>query len=143
MSESTTSGLKVDVLTPERALPSMNASRVNAPGVYGYVEILHNHAPYITELDVGVLKVDNQTFFVSGGYLEVLQNDVKILADIIEKPEDIDSARAEAARGRALKRLQDMSSGDEVTPLDIVRAQQALKRAQTRIDFKLISGASH
>lgn len=139
MSESISSGLKVDVLTPERALPSMNASRVNAPAVNGYVEILHNHAPYITELDVGVLKVDNQAFFVAGGYLEVLQNEVKILADIIEKPEDIDSTRAEAARERALKRLRDKLSGDEAIPLDMIRAQQALKRAQARLDFKILS----
>ena len=134
--------LKLQILTPEKALPEQDVTKVNAPGLFGYVEILRNHAPYITELDVGILRVDDKAYFIAGGYLEVLNNEVKILADVLEQVEDIDAARAENARDRAIKRLEaKVLSGEESQDSDILdteRAQQALKRACTRLDFRVL-----
>ena len=132
--------LKIEVLTPEKALPLYEGNSVNAPGIYGYFEVLPNHAPYITELDVGTLKVDDKTYFVAGGYLEVANNEVKVLADILEEASIIDAKRAEDAKARAWKRLEDKSSGDDNIPLDMERAQLSFKRAQARIDFKNNAG---
>ena len=91
-----------------------------------------NHAPLLTSLKPGELKVlkegEESNIAVSGGFLEVLQNGVTILADTAERAEDIDFERAEAAMKRAQDKV-DSSDSD----MDLEKAIQALKRSQARV----------
>lgn len=124
--------MRLDIVTAEKLVYSDEVSSVVAPGAEGQLGILPNHAPLLTSLMPGELKVlkdgEETNIAVSGGFLEVLKNVVTVLADTAERAEDIDVERAEAA----LKRAQDKvnSSGSD---LDLERAIRALKRSQARV----------
>lgn len=124
--------LHVEVVTAERELYSGEADMVSAPGSEGRLGILPRHAALLTTLMPGELtiKLDGaeQPIFVSGGFLEVSGNTVTVLADTAEYAEEIDQARAEAARRRAQERLEQAGS-------DVDRAELlgALERAMSRI----------
>ncbi len=138
---SVTGELKVNIFSPSRTLATVSVRHVQLPGTLGYMGILPNHAPLVAELGVGQLMIEGESlptpdktmyFFIAGGYVEVFQNEVTILADVVEKPEEIDLERAKKAEGRAKKRL----SKDNDTPnLDIERARIALMRALARQNF--------
>jgi len=139
--------LKVEVLSPEKPLVIAEAKSVLLPGVFGYMEILPKHAPLISELDCGRLKLTNSAnesndFFIAGGYVEVIDNTVRILVDVGESIDDIDASRAEAALVRADERLS-----KHKVDVDIARARYAEKKAKERLALvKLIaanSGRSH
>jgi F-type H+-transporting ATPase subunit epsilon len=102
------------------------------PAFEGYLGVLPNHAPLITQLGVGVVtyKVDGKAkkMAITGGFMEVTDNKMVILADNAELAEDIDIERANAAKERAERRLQEKAEN-----LDHVRAQAALLRATTRL----------
>src|ERR1051326_1221103 len=97
--------LHVEVVTQDRNVYSGEADMVVAPGSEGVLGILPRHAPLLTLLKVGELRIkrDNQeeALFVAGGFMEVYHNVVTVLADAAERAEDIDEARAEEARRRA------------------------------------------
>ena len=120
------------VVTPSRQVVREDVEEVQAPGREGYLGILPGHAPLISELKPGEFTYrqgrEVRGFAVSGGILEVLPEQVTVLAESAETPEDIDVARAQAARERAEKRLR---SPDPDT--DIQRAIVALERALIRI----------
>ena len=121
---------KLTAATPEKIVFEQDATSVVAPGMLGYLGILTDHAPLITPLIPGRLEVKEPggkvlDFFVSGGFLEVSNNVVTILADAIEKPESIDINRAKAAEERARDRLKHR---DKPT-IDVIRAEAALARA--------------
>jgi len=123
----------VEVVTPERVVLSAEAVSLRAPGIEGYLGVLGGHAPLITELGIGELTVrhpEGRTTraAVSGGFMEVHPDKTTILADAAELAEEIDIARAEAARRRAEERLR--AGGPEV---DVARAQAALARAINRL----------
>ena len=124
---------KLSAVTPEKIVFEQDASSIIAPGSEGYLGVLSNHAPLITPLIPGKLNVKDASgqeseFFISGGFLEVSRNVATILADAIEKPEDIDITRAEAAEQRARARL-----GKRADPeINVDRAEVALKRALWR-----------
>lgn len=104
-----------------------------ACGSEGSFGVLARHAPMVAELAPGELQVVEETgqrrsFAVSGGVLEVTWGGVVILADAAEAAEEIDVARARAARGRAEQRLHNRQ-GD----IDAARAEAALRRALTRL----------
>lgn len=135
--------LAVEILTPTKPLFEGEASGVTVPGVLGYMTILPGHTPFISEIGVGELIVTKKSgptqYFVSGGYVEVQGNKLKVLADIVDLPENIDSGRAKEAMGRAQKRLDEKDAN-----LDLVRAQAALKRAEYRLQIaKTIGGVAH
>jgi F-type H+-transporting ATPase subunit epsilon len=126
-------GLQVDVVTAERIVLSQEADMVVAPGVEGELGILPRHVPLITALQAGAIRIRNQgvedELAISGGFLEVHNNRVIILADSAERAEEIDLARAEEARRRAEERLRQR----QVSEVDLTRAEAALRRSVTRL----------
>ena len=125
--------LQIDLLSPSRPVVSAQASEVGLPGKEGYLGILPGHAALITELGVGELRIVgdafSRKFFISGGYAEVLNDRVQVMADVVDAAGEIDLERAKKARDRALERLK--NSGP--TSLDVFRAEASLKRALYRL----------
>jgi F-type H+-transporting ATPase subunit epsilon len=125
---------KLSVVTPEKPVIDQDVRSVIAPGSEGYLGILTDHAPLITALIPGKLSVtdlENHTvdYALSGGFLEVSHNVATILADAIEKIEEIDLVRAREAEKRARERLAHRAHPD----IDLARAEAALSRAINRI----------
>lgn len=124
--------INMEVVTPEQHVCSLETEAVVVPAFEGYLGVLPNHAPLITQLGIGVVtyKVGGKEhkIAITGGFMEVSDNKMVILADTAEMAENIDIARANAARDRAEKRLQ-----EKADDLDYARAQAALQRAMTRL----------
>ena len=124
--------LKLEIVTAERAVYSDEVDMVIAPGIMGQLGILPNHAPLMTMLEPGELcvrKGGEEAFIaLSGGFLEVLQNRVVILADTAERVEEIDVARAEEAKRRAQEQLEHHPTG-----ADMLAAEAALRRSLARL----------
>jgi F-type H+-transporting ATPase subunit epsilon len=122
------------IVTPSRQVVSEQVEEIQIPGKNGYLGILPGHAPMLSELRVGELAYKQSgkvhKLSITGGFLEVLPGMVTILAEAAERPEDIDLARAQAARERAERRLK--SADPEV---DLNRATVALERALIRIQI--------
>ena len=131
MSERT---FRLEVITPDRVVYSSDhVVSVVAPGVEGYLGALANRAPLVTQLDIGQIdfrKPDGDWDYiaVSGGFMEVFETQVTVLAESAELFTEIDVARAEQARDRAQERL-----ASRAPDVDIERAQASLKRALTRL----------
>jgi F-type H+-transporting ATPase subunit epsilon len=124
--------IQLEVVTPERLVVNDTAEYIEIPGKTGYLGVLPGHAPLITELAVGEIsyRTGNVTrrLAVAWGFAEVLPNKVTILAETAEKAEEIDTARAEAAKRKAETELQKAGpEGDQ-------DAQAALQRANTRLE---------
>ncbi len=124
---------KLEIVTPEKKVVDTAAQEVQIPGKNGYLGILPGHAPLITELAVGEIKIreasGEQKLAVAWGFAEVLPDRVTILAESAERPSEINVERARKAKERAEQRL---TSGD--TAVDVERALDALHRAETRLD---------
>lgn len=109
--------MHVEVVTAERELYNGEAELVSAPGSEGQLGILPRHAALLAALKPGPLQIQlgdaEETLFVSGGFLEVSNNNVTILADAAEHGEEIDEARAEEARRIAQERLSQAQSNVE------------------------------
>jgi len=123
----------IDIVTPDKTVFSGEAARFSAPSVDGYFEILYNHTPFLAALKIGIIALTDgekrkKYFTVSGGFAEVYDNRVIVLAETAEFIEKIDISRAEASKERALKRLAGKSP-----EVDVKRAQIALLRALNRI----------
>ena len=124
--------LTLEIITGERLLLRReDVDEVIAPGSLGELGVLPNHAPLITSLQPGELRVKSggseDDFFVSGGFLEVQSDQVTVLADAAERDSEIDLERAETARQRARERL------DQATDADRARAQASLSRSLGRL----------
>lgn len=123
--------LNLEIVTAEKAVFSDDVDIVIAPGIEGQLGILPNHDALMTILEPGELcvrKGSEETFIaLGGGFLEVLQNRVVILADAAERADDIDMARAEAAKKRAQERLEHPED------MDSARAEAALRRSLARL----------
>lgn len=127
--------MKIEIVSPSRKVFSDEATGISLPSSMGYIEILEDHCPLVAELGIGTVKLlsgkySGKDFFLSGGYVEVKNNSVTVLAETIEEKKDIDTVRAEEARKRAEERLA--SYKDEI---DIARATAALERALQRINI--------
>ncbi len=126
---------KLEVITPSRVVFSEDdVTSVVAPGVEGYLGVLANHAPLMTALAIGHIdfkRVDGSAdeMAVSGGFMEVFENTVTVLAETAELKEEIDLERAERAVRRAEERIA--AHGPDV---DIDRASAALQRAINRLN---------
>jgi F-type H+-transporting ATPase subunit epsilon len=123
--------LHVEVVTAERELYNGEADIVSAPGSEGRLGILPRHAPLLTTLAPGALRITLQgaeeDIFVSGGFLEVSNNSVAVLADAAEHADEIDQARAEEARRRAQERLAEIQSNTERVDME-AQLQRAISR---------------
>ncbi len=128
--------LQLDVVTPTRLAVSARVTEVMAPGSEGYFGVLPGHIPFITTLKAGHLTYWNGNeehhLAVSRGYAEVRGDRVSILVDTAEDAEEIDVPRAERARERAERRIQEWASGSEA--IDYARAEAALRRALARLE---------
>ena len=123
----------LEIVAPDRVVFQGEATSVTAPGTMGGFQVLFNHAPLLSSLDVGPLKVKNTqgvdtVYATGGGYLEVRENKVVVLVESAEKPEEIDVERARAARARAEGRLKVHDAS-----FDSARAELALARALNRL----------
>ena len=128
--------IELVIVTPERQLLRQTVVEVTLPGGDGCLGILPGHAPLITELGIGELTYRAKSATEAGllaiisGFAEVLGDRVTVLAEIAERPEEIDMARAEEAKKRAEQRLASASSDPNV---DWARAAIALQRSLIRI----------
>jgi F-type H+-transporting ATPase subunit epsilon len=124
--------MRLEIVTAEREVYSEDVSVIVAPGIDGELSILPQHAPLLTQLSPGEMRVtkDGQESFiaVSGGFLEVLGNKVTILADTAEHAEEIDLERAE----EAVKRAQEQITAAPAD-MDLERAVASLRRSQARL----------
>lgn len=124
--------LTVTITTPQKEWIFNNVISCSAPGVEGGFQILVKHAPFMSQLEIGIIKLEKQEgeqfFATSGGFLEVSQNKISLLLDTCEIASEIDIERAESSAERARERLKERSDD-----LDIVRAQLSLQRALNRI----------
>jgi len=126
--------IKLEIITPEKAVLKGQVDAITVPGSIGSFQILKNHAPLISNFEIGVITVkqngDISHFTTSGGTVEVNHNNVLVLADSAENVNDIDLNRAEQAQKRAEERLSQKQKED----IDEARAQAALQRALNRIN---------
>ena len=109
--------LTLSVVTPEKQLVSEEVDQVNAPGSEGDFGVLYDHAPILTNLRSGQLSYENDgestALVISGGYLEVTDNRVTILAESGEFLHEIDRERAERARSQAEEKLSNPDLSEE------------------------------
>jgi F-type H+-transporting ATPase subunit epsilon len=109
--------LHVEVVTAERELYNGDANMVNAPGSEGQLGILPQHAALLAILKPGAMRIQlgdaEEPLFISGGFLEVNNDTVTVLADTAEYAEEIDEARAEEARRRAQEHLEQATTEQE------------------------------
>ncbi|SFQ97929.1 F0F1 ATP synthase subunit epsilon [Desulfoscipio geothermicus] len=123
---------RLEVVTPERKVYSEDIRFVVLPGSEGELGILPEHAPLVSALKIGQVRVQHEgktlKIAVSGGFAEVRNNRVTVLANAAEREDQINLERAQAAKERAEQRLA--SGGSDI---DTARAEAALKRAINRI----------
>lgn len=127
--------LQLEVVTPERRVLSEGVDSVVIPGLGGELGILPGHTPLISQLKTGVLSYTQGArtvqLLVSGGFLEVRDDHVSVLAEIAERPEEIDAAGARVAREQVEKRLNSWSGSEE----DLEAARIELDRATVRLQL--------
>jgi F-type H+-transporting ATPase subunit epsilon len=123
---------RLEIATAERMVFADDVNEVVAWGVQGQLGILPHHVPLMTMLQPGdlLIKKDNEEEYlaISGGFLEVRPDKVIILADACERAEEIDIARAEAARRRAEETLK-----ERLPQVDTATAEAALRRSLARL----------
>jgi F-type H+-transporting ATPase subunit epsilon len=133
---------QLEVVTPAREVVRETVSEAQIPARGGYLGVLPGHTPLLAEMGSGELSyhVGNRVFSCTaiGGFVEVLADRVIVLADSAERAEEIDVARAQAARDRAQKRLANPNDSS----VDWKRAEAALERARVRLQVAAKAGAS-
>ena len=125
---------EIEIATPEREIVHDRAVRAQVPGKNGYLGILPGHAPLLSELGIGVLTFANESdgryaVAIHGGYVEVLDNHVRVLADLAESGSDVDVPRAQRALEARTAEMINPSLG-----ADPASALAAVMRAQARIE---------
>ena len=128
------STLQLEVVTPDKTVVSAEVDMTVCPGVMGEFGVLPHHVSLLSALKIGNLRYTEggkqHNVFISGGFADVNNNVVTVLVESAELAEDIDAARAEAAKRRAEERLADKSDN-----IDHARAQAALNRALIRLSL--------
>ncbi len=123
----------LEIVAPDRVVFSGDATSVSAPGVEGGFQVLANHAPLLSSLEIGEIKVKSldghdTRFAAGGGFVEVRGNHVVVLVETAERSDEIDIARARASKERAERRLS--SPAKDIDP---DRARVSLLRALNRL----------
>ncbi len=125
--------IHVEVITPSKVAFNDQAHSVTVPGTKGNFQVLFNHAPILSSLEIGKVKIVDKSdaehvYATGGGTVEVLNNNILILVESFEAAEEIDVERAQKALERAKERLAHKSK-----EIDSLRAELALKRAINRL----------
>jgi F-type H+-transporting ATPase subunit epsilon len=125
--------LHVEIVTPKRVVFKGEVTSFSAPGVVGGFQVLYNHAPLLSSLKIGEVKIKESSgtefhYAISGGFVEVLENHILLLAETAERTDEIDAVRAKASRDRAQKRMSEKKQD-----IDFERARLALYRALNRL----------
>jgi F-type H+-transporting ATPase subunit epsilon len=127
--------IQLEVVTPERRVIAEPVDMVTVPGSNGELGILPGHTPLISQLKTGVLTYvqDGKSFqlHVSGGFVEVRDDLVAILAEVAERPEEIDSAKARQSRDQLEKQVGAWSGSEE----ELTVLQTELERSQIRLQL--------
>lgn len=127
--------INLEIISPSKVVFEGEVDSITVPGTSGSFQILKNHAPIVSTLEIGEVKLKigntNRYFAISGGTIEVVNNKVLILADSIEESNEIDKERALKSKERALNRLS-----NKTPEIDVLRAQSSLTRALNRIRLK-------
>jgi F-type H+-transporting ATPase subunit epsilon len=125
--------LLLEIVTPERQVFSEQVDSVVCPGIEGELGVLPHHAPLLTTLGVGELRIrrggDVEYFAIAGGFLQVRPDKVVVMAETADMASEIDLEKAEEARREAERAL---AEGFE-EPADLARARASLQRALMRI----------
>lgn len=123
---------KLKVVTPERVFYEGEAGMVELSTTEGDIGVYANHIPMTAIVAPGILKIhegsDIRKAALHAGFIQVLPEEITIMAEVVEWPDEIDIKRAEEARVRAERRLK-----DNQTEIDVLRAKMALRRALTRL----------
>jgi F-type H+-transporting ATPase subunit epsilon len=126
--------IQLEVVTPERRVLAESADMVTVPGLGGELGILPGHTPLISQLQTGVLTYvqdgKSSQLHVSGGFVEVRDDHVAVLADVAERPDEIDAARAKQSRERLEKQLHSWSGTEEDFELARVKLERSVVRLQ-------------
>jgi F-type H+-transporting ATPase subunit epsilon len=121
--------IQLEIVTPDRPLVREEVEEIQVPGAEGYLGVLPGHTPLLATLKVGELwyRIGQEKHFlaVAGGFVEILPDRVNILAQIAERAQDIDLARAEAAKRRA--------EAQPPPDFDFERARVALMKSLVRL----------
>jgi F-type H+-transporting ATPase subunit epsilon len=120
------------VVTPTRLVYEGEVRSFQVPGAEGYFQVLIGHVPMLASLQSGLLTIQDggghTVYALSGGFVEVLRHQATILAEAVERADEIDVERARQAEARARQRLESGAPG-----VDVARARAALVRALNRI----------
>jgi len=135
--------MHVDIVSAEAEIFSGRATMLFAPAIMGDVGVLPQHAPLLTKIKAGEVRVvidgkEEETFYVSGGMLEIQPSGVTILADTALRADNIDEAAAIEAKERAEKAMQDRKSGVDYAAaeselLEAVAKLQTIKNIKKRL----------
>src|SRR5659263_761936 len=121
--------LLLEIVTPERQVFSEQVDSVVCPGVEGELGILPHHAPLVSTLGVGELRIrrggEEEYFAIAGGFLQVRPDKVVVMAETADMASEIDLEKAQAARRDAERALEDMSR----EPADLAQARAQLQQA--------------
>jgi len=127
--------IQLEVVTPERRVLAESVDMVTVPGLGGELGILPGHTPLISQLQTGILTYVQEgkgnPLHVSGGFVEVRDDHVSVLADVAERPEEIDAARAKLSRDRLEKQLNTWNGTEE----DFEVARAKLERSVVRLQL--------
>jgi F-type H+-transporting ATPase subunit epsilon len=137
--------IELEVVTPQKHVLHETVQSIEMPGKDGYLGILPGHAPLLTELGLGILTYsksgDTRKLTVMNGYAEVLPDRVTVLAELSERPEEIDVGRAQAKRDQAQAELAKAGSPEVNWEEAALRLQRALIRLQ--VASRSGGGAGH
>ena len=127
--------IQLEVVTPERRVLAEPVDMVTVPGLGGELGILPGHTPLISQLQTGVLTYaqDGKNFqlHVSGGFVEVREDHVSVLAEVAERPDEIDAARARQSRDQLEKQINAWTGNED----DLAIAKQDFERSVVRMQL--------
>jgi len=129
-----TTAINLEIVSPDRKVYSGQVKSVSAPGIEGGFQVLSNHAPFVTTLGIGKVKIeetggDNLVYAISGGIFEVSKNKATILAESIESQEEIDEDKVKAA----LSRAEELLKNEEITKDDKDKAKQDMEENKNKL----------
>jgi len=127
--------IQLEVVTPERRVLAEPVDMVTVPGLGGELGILPGHTPLISQLQTGVLAYvqdgKSSSLHVSGGFVEVRDDHVSVLAEVAERPDEIDAARARQSRDQLEKQINAWSGSEE----ELAIAKTELDRSVVRLQL--------